>query len=1290
METAAPSPHGQFLAAVELGLAPEGAAGDSAEFRTLLHEQSAAHAAKSDPLILVPIRILRREIAITLGFSILVGACLLIRGHEFRVLCLRALAPTANLARVSNFQIRILEPAPVEGEFPEGEKLAVQVAITGPATVAPSLETFGGTSTGRTPMRPDGRGHFVAGIDLGKSPLQFRIQAGDALTRKFSLRPVARPHAVAFQKNYLPPAYSGLSSRNIREEDGHLTALEGTQVELEIQLDQAVRSASINLEREGRSQSLPLVPTKRADVFTCTLPVQRHATYHLELVGAATGFPSRTTPQFEIRPESDLAPTVSLETPVQDFALPLGEKIQIRGHAEDDLGLVSFTQAIRINQGAWTEVPLMSQPGKVCEAQRTWDALVDRAKPGDLLTTKLVATDSKGQRSESRSIQIAVALSGTISSASKTLALHREIHQLLKGLQRETQEASRALGEVKTQNESRSPDSLKRDQAMLSAQRALENAVQKAAATRALLAAALATPGDAQSEKDLRQTAQLLNRIQSGYLEAARDSLQESNAGASLRAEDKKEALRTAADAAAQASNKTNVTTEAFRSQLAVEEAISLKESARVLAEEQLALSTKSGEPERTSQADGPSPSQQRQQVNEAAVRTFQQDLAMLAEHSNVARDNLRPVREDLQKTRTALEKSMAAPDSIPENSNAARALATSLDRSGETLTNLHPNLEAAAAKGREAIQRETQSASQRLEQLQRELEALTQRPALSLQTRNAQTALRVAAEAATLQADATLESTLPESGVSMAPDLATAARALRAVGAESLDSKASATKAKALAEALRPLEGATKLEQAARSTESLAKAIPETPTALSQAQREAWKSLQTQLQKLPEAVKSAGLPETTAAKLREALDSDSAARIRTAIETAATPQAAPPDWEDAADLAANLQKTSRSTAAAVTAAREALNKQAPTVAEEFKRMAATAARAGEDTRKLASTSATASPAETAGSPDKSSPLADAQKEGNRLARQIAGARDALAQEANQQNLMTSEGREKARDADASAALLQEARKAADTLGEAAKAQEARAQSALLQKAAEEQSRLAKQLAQVAQHAKNMQNAQGADAARSRADLRESEKESGVAAELEAMQKRASDLASLASASPAEAKARLEAMTQASSAKIGKSSGSSPLEPDSSSNAAESQALQTALESLQAQPGGAQSLPAAAASALAAAAQANQAAARSERTQQSARNSPSTTAAGSSGNATALSGQAPGTGTLPSLENRTGGDWGKLPKQIASDLMEGRREQTSGEYQAAIESYFRTVAEKARQTRDNK
>ena len=42
-------------------------------------------------------------------------------------------------------------------------------------------------------------------------------------------------------------------------------------------------------------------------------------------------------------------------------------------------------------------------------------------------------------------------------------------------------------------------------------------------------------------------------------------------------------------------------------------------------------------------------------------------------------------------------------------------------------------------------------------------------------------------------------------------------------------------------------------------------------------------------------------------------------------------------------------------------------------------------------------------------------------------------------------------------------------------------------------------------------------------------------------------------------------------------------------------------------------------------------------------------------------------------------------NWGHLPKRIATDLMQGRRETISGEYQPAIEAYFRAIAEKAQQ-----
>jgi hypothetical protein len=45
-------------------------------------------------------------------------------------------------------------------------------------------------------------------------------------------------------------------------------------------------------------------------------------------------------------------------------------------------------------------------------------------------------------------------------------------------------------------------------------------------------------------------------------------------------------------------------------------------------------------------------------------------------------------------------------------------------------------------------------------------------------------------------------------------------------------------------------------------------------------------------------------------------------------------------------------------------------------------------------------------------------------------------------------------------------------------------------------------------------------------------------------------------------------------------------------------------------------------------------------------------------------------------------------DWGKLPKQMAKDLMEGSQEDISGEYRQQVQTYFRAIAELARQNKE--
>ncbi len=56
-----------------------------------------------------------------------------------------------------------------------------------------------------------------------------------------------------------------------------------------------------------------------------------------------------------------------------------------------------------------------------------------------------------------------------------------------------------------------------------------------------------------------------------------------------------------------------------------------------------------------------------------------------------------------------------------------------------------------------------------------------------------------------------------------------------------------------------------------------------------------------------------------------------------------------------------------------------------------------------------------------------------------------------------------------------------------------------------------------------------------------------------------------------------------------------------------------------------------------------------------------------------------------GQGELPEGLMLRPGEWGKLPPRLARDLLEARREGVSGEYRQMVETYFRVVAERARE-----
>jgi hypothetical protein len=322
------------------------------------------------------------------------------------------LLPGANLARVSRVQVQILQPRPPSLVVAQDETVAVVAEISGAEVDQVILETWTADAPARRqPMRAQAADRYAANVQVGSQSVRYRILAGDAVTRKYTLHARPRPAVLAFDKTYQFPAYSGLAPRNVREAGGDLVALAGTQVRLDLHLNQPVIAAELRLQTGGAEQ-VEVVRLQRREPrrWSGTLQLTEEGIYKVHLVGRETGFENPFSPQYELRALPDLVPRVGF-VGQQDttLLLPPNDILQLEALAEDDLPLVSLEQQISINGAAWTSRPLDIQPRRRVTVSWQWDLLDLKLKPGDRLTTRLAARDRQGNVGQSIPLQLVIA-----------------------------------------------------------------------------------------------------------------------------------------------------------------------------------------------------------------------------------------------------------------------------------------------------------------------------------------------------------------------------------------------------------------------------------------------------------------------------------------------------------------------------------------------------------------------------------------------------------------------------------------------------------------------------------------------------------------------------------------------------------------------------------------------------------------------------------------------------------------------------------------------------------------
>jgi hypothetical protein len=1129
VEHAEPKLREDLLSAVELG---EGKAEvlDSEQFRALLQSDVAARVDKLDMQQLLPTRLVRRALV---GAAVIVAALVIgfiATGAQLGTLLMRALLPMANFARVSAVKVEIIAPNPADRVVAQGDTEPLVIRLSGRRANKAFLETFT-PSGGREliQMTPAGDDRFTSTIQVAREDVQYRVRAGDALTKKYLLRSLARPAVVQFEKTYTFPAYAKTEPKRVIEEHGDLAALEGSEVELRLAVNQQVKTAELRIE-QGKKAGETVALTAEGEQWVGRVPLKTSGIYRVHLVGAESGFENKFSPEYELRAEPDLVPEVKIDAPSQDLILPANEIVDLRGTASDDQALARVVHFVKINDGPWQETVLATDPGQHTTVERRWDLFESGAKAGDLLATKLVAFDRKGSRAESLPVQISVTASGFESKRLLTLESERRLHALLRELRTAGDVFEKAAIDAREQFERLPDGDAARSQVIVGASAKVEEFQEKHAAVWAQLTETLKDAPAGHDGAELTLLARQLARIDGGGVAFAHAALEV--LGGDPQSPTARDQVREIVENCVRATQRVRVAEDCYRRILACNEVDVLAENLQVVSREQgrlAELAAASGEDVKKWAQLG-----DRMKVVLSETKSLEEamlPLAERAEHGEL-RHRLPKLQKKLQEEREGFVRTMSLRGAGKDLLEPTRALARTLEESAKQLLNSRRAIAKLGADALRTMLADTGPTFALLESLRGEAEALARNGRLPDAVRARLIDARFATKAGWLKTTGDAEETRVSSDSYYVSDLRQAALALPTLRAAAATGPVEQWGPRLLAfdRGFRVLESGHSLVEVIDGLRVLADAERwELVAARARTSNPRnWEWLEARLKEIPNEFSRTNLD----GEMRTVMDAarkivsevDRLGAFRTAAREMDQRDRLdrPPERVSAEvdEVAAKVKEALDLLRTPMERARQEIAALSPKLHEMMQQLAKQTEQLKQETEQQAAKTEEKKPEEA---------QAEAKQQlakQERLNEKVDDLKDAIRAEANKQNVMEAEGRERARDADDALAMLKEPpKKAAEALAEATQSEAPQVQKQALNDAAMQQEKLAEALQQLAQHYENVEKGQPQE---SRLALRATEQENGIKQELDEQYQKAAELAEMSRKTPQEMLAQLE------------------------------------------------------------------------------------------------------------------------------------------------------------------
>lgn len=238
-------------------------------------------------------------------------------------------------------------------------------------------------------MEPEGEGKFRYLIDGVEKSFTYQAQSNGQGSSRYQIRVVPLPEVARVRLTYFPPEYSRLPNE-VREQ-GHIEALKGTSVRMEVVPTKKVKEASIELSA-GNAVSLK---EGAGGLLKGSLIILSPGSYSIKLKDEF-GFENREPVRYQIRLLPDQTPEVEIVSPAQDLTVDGNEILPLVYAARDDFGLTEVRLAFRTLAGKEQKISLKKASGErgLGREEYRWDLDSLALSPGERVTYRLEALDN--------------------------------------------------------------------------------------------------------------------------------------------------------------------------------------------------------------------------------------------------------------------------------------------------------------------------------------------------------------------------------------------------------------------------------------------------------------------------------------------------------------------------------------------------------------------------------------------------------------------------------------------------------------------------------------------------------------------------------------------------------------------------------------------------------------------------------------------------------------------------------------------------------------------------------